>query len=767
MEKHWQILPPIQIPEDFQEAIGGHPIVAQTLYRRGYQTLEAAQAFLNPETYQPTPADALPDIDIAITLLSEAIEKSKRILVWGDFDVDGQTATTTLVEGLRELSGDVIYHIPIRAEESHGITKEVLRSYLNRGFDLLLTCDTGVSEYDNIQFVRDAGISVIVTDHHSLGDSLPNANAVLNPQRLPPEHPLRTLPGVGVAYKLMEGLFTALERDFRQGHFLELAALGIVADVAHLQGDTRYLLQKGLISLRRTERVGLQILYQNAGLNPYHLDEDHIGFQIAPRMNAVGRLGDANPMVEFLTTHDEGRARVLATQIEATNAQRRFATRQVEKGAQALLETSVDDRHAPAIVLHQPDWPGGVVGIVASRLVEQYQKPVILLTGDDTIHGSARSVEGLNITEAIGTQAPLLTAYGGHPMAAGLSLPPTNYAAFKRGFLAVIEEQRAEIEVVSAITIQHKIRLDEISIEFIEEIQRLAPFGPGNPPLNSMIENLTLVTATDVGGLGEHRQVIASDQDENRQRFIWWNGGDAPLPEANFDLVCKLSQSDYRGSPQVSAEWVDFRLSETGKRIVAQREFEIIDERACTDPIQTLQEINNQYEQVLVWGEGDLPDEVIAVSRQDFKKATTLVIWTIPPAQSILQEAILQIKPDRVIPFGIDPHLDSYKAFMHRLGGLVKYTLRHKHGEATLTDLAAVCAAQEQTVRVGLLLWEAMGKIAVEFTKESVVFTPKQESLDTSEVDIYRSILTALLEERKAYRHYFRTGVIESIFKQS
>jgi hypothetical protein len=261
--------------------------------------------------------------------------------------------------------------------------------------------------------------------------------------------------------------------------------------------------------------------------------------------------------------------------------------------------------------------------------------------------------------------------------------------------------------------------------------------------------------------------VILQDQHENRQRFIWWNGGDAPLPEANFDLACKLSQSDYRGSPQVSAEWVDFRLSETGKRIVAQREFEIIDERACTDPIQTLQEINNQYEQVLVWGEGDLPDEVIAVSRRDLKTAETLVIWTAPPAQSVLQEAIFQVKPDRMILFGIDPHLDSYKAFIHRLGGMVKYTLRHKHGEATLTDLAAACADKEETVRVGLLLWEAMGKVTVEFKEESMVIRPNQEVVDTSGIEIYRSILTALLEESQAYRHYFRTAAIESIFRHS
>ena len=767
MEKRWQILPPIQVPEDFRRVIGGHPLVAQTLYRRGFRTLDTAHAFLNPEAYQPTPADSMPDMDVAIELLSKAIEGAKRVLVWGDFDVDGQTATTTLVEGLRELGGDVIYHIPIRAEESHGITTKVLTSYLDRGFDLLLTCDTGITEHENIQLVQEAGIPVIVTDHHSLGESLPNANAVLNPQRLPPDHPLRTLPGVGVAYKLMEGLFAALGRDFQQGHFLELAALGIVADVAHLQGDTRYLLQKGLISLRGTQRVGLQILYQNAGLNPTHIDEDHIGFQIAPRMNAVGRLGDANPMVEFLTTHDEGRARVLATQIEATNAQRRFYTRQVEKAAQSMLNASVEDRRAPAIVTHQADWPEGVVGIVASRLVEQNHKPVILLTGEDRIHGSARSIEGINITEAIGTQADLLDAYGGHPMAAGLSLSPENYATFKSGFLIAIEERRAEIEIVPAITIHHKISLEEISLALIEETQRLAPFGPGNPSINFMIENLTLVSATELGGLGEHRQVIVQDQAENRQRFIWWNGGDAPLPEANFDLVCKLSQSDYRGSPQISAEWVDFKLSETGKKIVAQRQFDILDYRDALNPLATLKHILEEDEHALIWGEGDFPEKVHGTRRQSLKEVETLLIWTAPPNQIVLQEALHRSKPKRVVVLGLDPQLDGFKTFMVRLGGLVKFTLNQKNGQTSLTDLASACSSTQEAIRVGLLLWQAMGKMAVEFTEGSVILTPKQANPDTSEVEIYRSILTALLEESRVYRHYFRTGDYKFIFNKS
>ncbi|MBG0771811.1 MAG: single-stranded-DNA-specific exonuclease RecJ, partial [Anaerolineaceae bacterium] len=444
---------PIAIPEAFRRAIGGHPLVAETLYRRGYRTVEAARAFMDPNAYQPTSADELPDALIAYDLITKAINNREHILVWGDFDVDGQTSTTVLVEGLRGLGADVRYHIPIRAKESHGITAEVLQGYLDEGFDLLITCDTGITEHENIQAVKAAGIPVVLTDHHSLGATLPPADAVVNPQRLPESHPLRTLPGVGVTCKLIEGLYDYLDEPFESGPFYELAALGIVADVALLRGDTRWLLQKGLAHLQHTERLGLQTLFNNANLNPRQITETHIGFQIAPRLNAVGRLSDANPIVEFLTTTDPGRARVIGSTIEALNAQRQMITRQVSQAAEKILQDSPDDRHAPAIVLHYPDWPGGVVGIVANRLVEHFHKPTILLTGTNPFHGSARSVEGINITEAIGSQSDLLLSYGGHPMAAGMALSAENFPAFKRGLFQAVEEQARAIEHVAEIEI--------------------------------------------------------------------------------------------------------------------------------------------------------------------------------------------------------------------------------------------------------------------------------------------------------------------------
>ena len=758
------ILPKIvNIPPAFQEAIGGHPLIAQTLYQRGITTVEAARAFLNPENYQPSPPNDLQDMEIAYKLIKNAIQNNHKILVWGDFDVDGQTATTILVEGMRQAGGRVSYHIPIRAHESHGIRQAALKEELKAGFDLLITCDTGISEHESIQLVRNLGIPVIVTDHHSLGKSLPPANAIINPQRLEPKHPLRTLPGAGVAYKLIEGLFDYLGLSVNTNPLLELAALGIVADVADLQGDTRYLLQKGLFNLRHTHRIGLQLLYQNAGLNPKHLNEEHIGFQIAPRLNAVGRLGDANPMVEFLTTQDEARARVLAYQIEAYNTKRRFDTHQVEQGAEQQLADSSSDKHAPVIILHHPTWPGGIVGIVASRLADRYNKPVILLTGEEQIHGSARSIPGFNITEAIAAQANLLTTFGGHPMAAGLSMTPNNLSVFKRQFLTIAESQLKHTEVTKEIQVTQKVSLDQINLDFIHEINRLAPFGPGNPSLLFQLSDLQLISESRVGANQEHRQVVVADKDANELRLIWWNSGDEALPEAEFNLVCKLSLSDYKGSEQLSAEWIDFKLTEAGIENVAERRIEIIDYRNSNNPLQQLRQLINKYPFGSLWGEGNLPEGFSFQRRSELKKNQSLIIWTMPPSQSVLRDVITLTKPKTVTVFAENPNYDDYRGFLTRLGGLAKFSLAHLNGEINLENAAAACGSTVESVIFGLRLWAAKGAFQFCIEGGSVFLTVPGDKLDTALAQQYEILLNNSLEESVAFRTFFKMGDLNSM----
>jgi single-stranded-DNA-specific exonuclease len=480
----------------------------------------------------------------------------------------------------------------------------------------------------------------------------------------------------------------------------------------------------------------------------------------------VGRMGDANPIVELLTTQDAGRARVLATQIEAMNAKRRFITRQVEKAAESMLQSSSEDRHAPAIVLYHPGWPGGVVGVVAGHLAERYHKPAILLTGDENIHGSARSIEGINIIEAIASQTDLLHAFGGHPMAAGMSMQASAFPAFKRGLLSFIEEKSRLVEIKKEVELSDVLTLDEIELELVEQIQRLAPFGPGNPPLNFLIRNLSLISASSVGSQGEHRQVLAADEREEQRRFIWWNGSDEPLPEAQFDLVCRLSTTNYKGDPQVSAEWMDFRLSDKGIKAIESRHLQWIDYRDAISPASMLNTILKSHPDAQVWAEGQIPDGIPAENRLGLSDCEILVIWTAPPSLSVLQDVVQRTSPIQVFVLGLPPSSGGYEEFLSQIGGLVKYAIRHKNGLTALDSLAGACAADREAVRICLQLWEAKGRINVVFNGEDVQLRETDSTPDEKVIEILEELLQNILAEIQAFRRFFRTGDLESFISK-
>lgn len=485
-EKHEEWIEPqdIEVPQELQTAIGGHPLVAKILARRGFTELEAAKAFLHPDCYQPAPPSDLPNMAEAADRLEKAIRHKEPICVWGDFDVDGQTATTLLVSTLRELGAAVTYHIPVRKTESHGLNLPVLKRLIAEGVHLVLTCDTGVTEHEAIAYAQAQGVDVVITDHHDLPSTLPEARAIVNPKMLAGTHPLRELPGVGCAYKLAEELYSRASRPAATAQYLDLVALGIVADVAVQIGDTRYLLQRGLEALRHTERLGLRVMMETAELDPARLSEEHIGFVLGPRLNALGRLADANVAVELLTTHDLGRARILATELEGLNARRKLLCNQVFQAAQAQIERDPSLLEHGALVLSHPAWPAGVIGIVASRLAERYHRPTILIATppDELGRGSARSIDGCNVTAAIATQREMLINFGGHPMAAGLTIDPERIPEFRRALSRTVSEMLGEVKDRAILQIDGYLSLGDLSLDLVEDLERLAPFGPGNPP---------------------------------------------------------------------------------------------------------------------------------------------------------------------------------------------------------------------------------------------------------------------------------------------
>ncbi len=761
----WQSPAPIQATD--LDELGLHPLISRALIRRGFRTPATARAFLEPGLYPVTPASALPDLDPALRRIWKALRQNERICIWGDFDVDGQTATTVLVQTLRAIGANVTYHIPVRARESHGIKIEYLKIEIDNGAQLILTCDTGISEHEAVTYATSRGVDMLITDHHDLPEGpLPDALAVINPKRLPSNHPLYSLAGVGVAYKLAEALLQNANTDLPPDSLLDLVALGLVADVADLTGDTRYLVQRGLAQLRRNQRLGLQMMLELAGANPSQLTETHIGFTIGPRLNALGRLGDANPIVELLTTRDPSRARVLAAQLEGLNQQRRLLTSQVTQAALAQLKQNPELLEQAALVLHHPEWPAGIIGIVAGRLAERYRKPTLLLTGADPIRGSARSVEGVHISEAIRGCEKLLHGFGGHPMAAGLSLSAENLSVLRRELSRAVESQlQAADRPEAKLVIDEFLNLEDLSLALAAEIEKLAPFGAGNPALVLATRNLELANHQKIGKTQEHIKLTVRDEAGSVASVLWWGGADLELPSGRFDLAYTLRANDYKGQPQMALEFVDFRVVEEAVVAIEKPKVEMIDRRAEADSgtdgeaekrMADLKQILAAYPDGILFAEGNDRKRLNGKGRHELSAAETLILWSSPPERGVYDAILETVNPKRVVLFAQDPGEDSAEAFLARLAGLLKFVLKQRGGQVSFAELGAACGQGEAAICAGFEFLKASGQVSGESDAGGIRLQEEKAPVDESARAEWMSQLSYLLSESRAFRVYFK-----------
>lgn len=756
----WIDPPPVEIPASFAD-LNLPPLIAQTLVRRGIDTPQAARLFLHPDSLPSTP---FPGIEPAVERIHEAIRRRERICVWGDFDVDGQTSTTVLVQTLQALGADVVYYIPIRGKESHGVHIETLQPILDNGAKLIVTCDTGITAYEAIDYANTRGVDVVVTDHHDLGPTLPNAKAIVNPKLLAEDHLLTNLAGVGVAYKLAEALLTnsqlLVTTPITPGFLLDLVALGLIADVALLKGETRSLVQRGIQVLRNTGRIGLRTMAELSGTSLESLTEETVGFTFAPRLNALGRLGDANPAVELLLSHDPVRARVVATQIEGLNAQRRLLTNQVFEAAEAQLRETPELLSEPAIILTNTNWPGGVVGIVANKLVERYRKPAILLNQSEQgiLRGSARSVEGLHITEAITTQKELLLGFGGHPMAAGLALEAWKLPDFRKGLGRAIEAQLGRsVRQEPVLQIDAWLKLDEIDLPFAESLEALAPFGAGNPSLKFATHRLSLRSVATIGKNREHLRLTVEDENGNIQSILWWGGAGSELPEegSKFDIAYSLRASTFRGDKQVSLQFEEYRIVEEVPPELRKRKVEIVDYR------QQVEQLENLQVEMLVWAEG--ADKTKGRNRFELQPADEFAIYTAPPSSADLRAALETVKPNKVYLFGVSPEPEKADAFLARMAGLAKYVINQKGGSVSVSELAVVTGQREGAIRLGLEWLAAGGHISIQRDDGTVhLASGNHESNQYLQRELYLAV-KGILEETAAYRAHFQRAEAESL----
>lgn len=541
------------------------PSIARLLCRRGFSDVGAADRYLNPRLDHLHDPSTLAGMAGAVSRLSAALDRGERVLVHGDYDVDGITATALMHETLRALGGNVGYFIPHRIRDGYGLSGAGVAAAEESGATLIVTADCGIGSVAPIADARRRGIDTIVTDHHEVGRRRPDAVAIVNPKQAECRHPFKDYAGVGVAFKVLQGLVAArgLNGDEILAEHLDLVALGTIADVVPLRGENRVFASKGLERIRTSAKPGVRALLQQAGLNDRSLDAMDVAFSLAPRINATGRLGDSVSSIELLLSTDEEASSSLAARLDRTNTKRRALDEEQLIEALDMIE-GLDREPADPVVLWSDSWHSGVLGIVASKLVERLRVPVILIAMDeDSGRGSGRSVPGFDLVAALERCDARLVEWGGHKYAVGLKIQRDELDAFRR---QVTVESRVTLSALDRrprLEIDDRLCLKDASRELAELCEKLAPFGYENAEPLFVSEGLQLLEAPQrLGDRGQHLRITAY-QDGHTRECIGFGLGECAdridRPGQRFSLVYAPFINRWRGRELTQLKLKDIR----------------------------------------------------------------------------------------------------------------------------------------------------------------------------------------------------------------
>ncbi len=550
LPKRWKIHH--SIPNDIERALGDFsPLMRQLLYNRGFQDGEAAGAFIEGRVTFPTDPMLLKGMAEAVDRLHQAITHGESIAVYGDYDADGVTSTALLVEFLSCLGRDARAYIPNRYDEGYGLNEDAIRQLADEGTNLIITVDCGVRAVKEITLANQLGIAVIVSDHHQPGKTLPPAAAVIDPKQTGDPYPEKNLAGVGLAYKLAQAYLQAYPREGMQAtDWLDLVAIGTVADLTPLQGENRMLVRAGLENIRRQPRQGLFSLAQVSGLDLTKCNAANIGFGLGPRLNAAGRLDSALSAFTLLTTRDVREAGRLAQELEMQNSQRQDMTHQIrELAAERVL---LEDPNALLFFAADSEFSEGVVGLAASRLVESYYRPAIVAhQGEECTTASCRSIPEFHITRALDECADLLVRHGGHAAAAGFTVRNADCDELLARLREIAKEQLGELELLPELAIDREIQLDKLDPKYIpgilEDLHQLEPTGRGNPEPVFASRNVEVRQARTVGREGKHLKLLLragrNTFDGIAFRQGYWL---EDMPEA-LDIAYRFEVNEFRG----------------------------------------------------------------------------------------------------------------------------------------------------------------------------------------------------------------------------
>jgi len=493
MQKRWVFgkTPEKATVENLQKAINVNPVLSSILVQRGITSFESARSYFRPTLEDLHDPFLMKDMDVAVKRLTRALERQEKILVYGDYDVDGTTSVSLVYGFLKGYTSNLGFYLPDRYTEGYGISEKGIKFAIDESVDLIIALDCGIRAIKTITMAREANIDVIICDHHIPGEVLPPAVAILDPKQKDCKYPFKELSGCGIGFKFLQGY--CLDNDISSDllhNFIDLVAVSIAADIVPIIDENRTLTYFGLKRLNTSPSHGLKALMKKAGLQS-DIDVSGVVFGIAPRINAAGRIRHANDAVWLLLAESEEKATELSATVQDQNMERKNIDQAITKEALEMVQNDPDYDSRKTTVAYNPHWHKGVIGIVASRLIENYYRPTIVLTqSNGKATGSARSVRGFNIYKAISACKDLLDQFGGHAYAAGLTLPIENIDEFKRKFDEVVQATITEEQLIPRISVDHHLDFDRINHKFFNILKQMAPFGPENPSPTFVTENV-------------------------------------------------------------------------------------------------------------------------------------------------------------------------------------------------------------------------------------------------------------------------------------
>ncbi len=566
MEKIWEVLP--KIPDDFKERFPEiHPVILQLLYNRGLWTQEQIDEFLLPDYSQDIHSPFLfQDMEKAVDLIYQAIEQKQKVVICGDYDADGITATAVIFSVLEKLGAEnVSTYIPRRDVDGYGLNETLIKNLIKQKTDLIITCDCGISNVKEIGLAEEAGIKVIITDHHCQPSELPKAAAMINPQLARENYPFKSLAGVGVAFKLAQALLAdercqVENKEATEKWLLDLVAIGTVADCMPLLGENRTLVKYGLLVLNKTANQGLRSLVVKSGLVLGKIDAANITYHFGPRLNAAARIKHADEALKLVLGKDKDEADKLADDLNDFNRKRQNLVERVFSEIVKVIGPEPKDK---IIIVAGTDWPKGVIGLSASKIVEQYYRPVLVFTREnEEMAASGRSTSSFNLYQALSQLENFFLRFGGHAAALGLTLKsPDVFEDFKQKLLAIGEKKIKNEDLIPRMTIDTLVNLEEVDWPLYEELAKFEPFGKSNPQPNFLVKNVRLNEIVPVGQNGQHFRLIVGPG----RKMIYFGANhkvSGLKPGGEIDVVFQLGVNQWNGQQELQMKVIDLKKSE-------------------------------------------------------------------------------------------------------------------------------------------------------------------------------------------------------------